>query len=168
MPLNYLCRKRNTIPETTRKRRARRGNVGAEEELGRRRRARRGDVGAGEEDRARSAGEEELGAASLRTVLGSGRGRQVGGRRRRSLGTWTRQWGRRGRDGGDEGTTVGTRALPGDEGATVGTRARRWGAVRGGGGKLGQRELVDREEEDDGSVKYPGGPLVPVRSINRD
>ena len=78
MPLNYLCRKRNTIPGTIRKRRARRGNVGAGEELGRRRRARRGDVGAGEEDRARSAGEEELGAAAFRTVLGSGRGRQVG------------------------------------------------------------------------------------------
>ena len=113
MPLNYLCRKRNTIPGTTRKRRARRGNVGAEEELGRRRRARRGDVGAREEDRARSAGEQELGAAALRTVLGSCRGRQVGAAAAALP--------------GDEGAIVGTtRALPGDEGATVGTRARRW------------------------------------------
>jgi len=67
-----------------------------------------------------------------------------GRRRRRSLGTRARQWGR-GRDVGDEGATVGTRVLPRDEGATVGTRARRTRARRWGRGRDGGERRAAEE-----------------------
>ena len=90
---------------------------------------------------------ENKSSARRRSVRSSARAGddRWGRRRRRSLGTRARQWGRRGRDAGDEGATVGTRALPGDEGATVGTRARRTRARRWGRGRDGGERRAAEE-----------------------
>ena len=81
-------------------------------------------------------------------------------RRRRTRSTlgssarWRRRWGR-------SSAAVAAAALLGSAGDECEATARWSGARRR---KLGQH----RSEEEDGALKYTGGPLVPVLSTNRD
>ena len=75
---------------------------------------------------------ENKSSARRRSVRSSARAGddRWGRRRRRSLGTRARQWGRRGRDAGDEGAPWGRGRDGGDEGATVVSGARRRRKIR--------------------------------------
>ena len=84
--------------------------------------------------------------------------------------------------GARRGAPYGPRLGPGTRGGGVGGGGAPWlettaALGRGQGGDGGERRAAEEEiratsnwieEEDDCSVKYPRGPLVPVRITNRD